>query len=203
MWQNCFLAAASDRQSLGRDVRAPLNIFLDEAGKFSQPPKTALVTWSTDYDLPITPYTSYSKASTDLLLPSDSSFVWATNAAAIQSSINGRSQLPIAGGTNLSAGLDMAVATLKGTNSSQFANKVVVLLTDGQWNEGRSPIDAAYDARAAGVTVHCVSMLTSSQPDLQSVADITGGRYYGTTNETQLRNAFAELARSLPIVLTQ
>ncbi len=60
------------------------------------------------------------------------------------------------GGTNLSAGLDNAVAVLSGANSNRFSSKVVVLLTDGQWNQGRDPTAAAYDARAAGIIVHCV-----------------------------------------------
>ena len=54
----------------------------------------------------------------------------------------------------------------------------------------------------AGITVHCVSMLTNSQATLQQVATIANGRYYGTSNEAQLRAAFQELAQSLPVVLT-
>ncbi len=76
------------------------------------------------------------------------------------------------------------------------------LLTDGEWNAGRDPVNAAYDARAQGIIVHCISMLTRNQDDLQDIATITGGRYFGTSNETELRAAFQEIARSLPVVLT-
>jgi Mg-chelatase subunit ChlD len=96
----------------------------------------------------------------------------------------------------------MAVSVLTGPNSNAFASKVIVLMTDGEWNEGRDPTEAAYDARAQGIIVHCVSTLTQNQTTLQQIADITGGRYYSTQNETELRNAFAEIARSLPVVLT-
>jgi len=106
------------------------------------------------------------------------------------------------GGTNLSAGLDMAVAQFATANSRPLSNKVIILLTDGAWNAGRDPLAAAEDARAAGIMVHTVSMLTSNQTVLQQVASTTGGQYYATQNETQLRNAFQELARTLPIVLT-
>ncbi|MFN9974806.1 MAG: VWA domain-containing protein, partial [Phycisphaerae bacterium] len=88
-----------------------------------------------------------------------------------------------------------------GANSRPLSNKVVILLTDGQWNDGRDPLLAAADARAAGITVHVVSMLTSTQAVLQQVASTTGGHYYATQNEAELRNAFQELARTLPIVL--
>lgn len=106
------------------------------------------------------------------------------------------------GATNLSAGLDMAVDVLRGPSSSSFANKVVILMTDGEWNDGRHPVDAAADARDAGITVHCITVLTAHQPDVQQIAAMTGGRYYNTYNEQQLREAFQEIARSLPIVLT-
>ncbi len=44
-------------------------------------------------------------------------------------------------------------------------------------------------------------MLTQYQSDLEEIATITGGKYYGTSNETELRAAFEEIARSLPVVL--
>jgi Ca-activated chloride channel homolog len=107
------------------------------------------------------------------------------------------------GATDLSAGLDRAVSVLTGPNSTAFSNKVVILLTDGEWNFGRHPLEAARDARDAGVIVHCVLMLTTDQPVIRQVAQITGGRYYVTNNESELRQAFHELARSLPVVMTQ
>jgi Ca-activated chloride channel homolog len=68
-------------------------------------------------------------------------------------------------------------------------------MTDGQWNVGRDPIEAAKDARDAGIVVHTVSMLTGYQPDLATIAEITGGKYYRTSNAQELSDAFRELAR--------
>jgi Ca-activated chloride channel family protein len=45
-------------------------------------------------------------------------------------------------------------------------------------------------------------MLTASQTTLSRVAQLTGGKYYATSNEAELEAAFRELARALPIVLT-
>lgn len=179
-----------------------VDIFLDEAGQFTYPPRTALVTWGSDYQMPIKPYTDYPASYTDYNLPSAASFVWSTNKAAIQSAIDARTALPMMGGTNLSSGLDRAVALFSAGNSRPLSNKVIILLTDGAWNAGRDPVLAAQDANAAGITVHTVSMLTSNQTVLSQVANITGGQYYATQNEAQLRDAFQDLARTLPIVLT-
>lgn len=179
-----------------------IDIFLDEAGQFQYPPRTSLVTWSSDMSLPYYPYTNYPVVSTDVGLPSAGSFVWSTNRTSIENSLNARTAAPVGGGTTLSAGLDRAVAELTGTNGRALSNKVIILMTDGQWNAGRDPVLAAQDAANAGITVHCVSMLTSTQATLTQVANITGGQYYATQNASQLQQAFRDLARSLPIVLT-
>lgn len=102
----------------------------------------------------------------------------------------------------MSAGIDLAVSVLTGTNGRPLSNKIIILLTDGQWNDGRDPVVAAQDAANAGITIHCVSMLTATQSTLTQVASITGGQYYATNNSTQLQQAFRDIAKSLPIVLT-
>ena len=103
----------------------------------------------------------------------------------------------------LSAGLDLAVQHVTGPEARAFSNKVVILLTDGEWNDGRHPLLAAEDARNAGVTVHTVTMLTQYQPIVEQVAHTTGGLAYTTNNEAQLRAAFREIARSLQIVMIE
>ncbi len=183
-------------------LRDAVDLFLTEAGKYNPPPRTALVTWANGMTSGVSPYAYSPSSSTELVLPASSGHNWANNKSSVQTAINNRGSSPVIGGTNLSAGLDLAVSVLRGTNSSIYTSKVVILLTDGEWNAGRDPTVAAYDARGQGITVHTISMLTSLQPDLQAVATITGGKYIGTSNTVELRNAFIELARSLPVVLT-
>ncbi len=179
-----------------------IDLFLNEAGNYQYPPRTSLVTWGTDYTMPISPGTFYPKVATDVALPSSTGFTFNSNKTSVKNAINARTGVPMMGGTNLSAGLDRAVSVLQGTNSKPLSNKIVILLTDGFWNDGRDPVLAAQDAAAAGVTVHVVSMITSTQATLTQIAQITGGQYYATQNQAQLEEAFQELARSLPIVLT-
>lgn len=180
-----------------------IDLFLYEAGQFEPPPRTALVTWASNYTMPVAPNTVFYDATTNYLLPAFQGHSWGGNKSAIQSIVQQLGSQPMMGATNLSAGLDQGVAVLTGANSKNFTNKVVILFTDGEWNEGRNPIQAAYDARDAGVIVHCITFLTTDQADIRNVAEITGGRYYFTQNEAELRNAFEELARSLPVVLTE
>ena len=179
-----------------------VKLFFQEAALSSPQPRASLVTWASSYQMPISPYTDFRESQIDVSLPSTSSFNFNANKQSIINGVDAKTVVPMLGGTNLSAGLIQAISVLQGTNSNPFSSKVIILLTDGQWNEGVDPVTVAATARNAGIIVHCVSMLTSSQETLQQVATIANGKYYSTTNEIELRTAFQELARSLPVVLT-
>ena len=202
IWRN-HLSAPHPARSRWAVLRDAIDLFLDEAGAFSPPPRTSLVTWSSNYTMPCPPSSVFQASTVNVTLPPQANHDWNANRGQVQAAVAQLGNVPMMGATNLSAGLDRAVSVLTGPGATAFSNKVVILLSDGEWNEGRSPIDAANDALAAGVTVHCVLMLTADQPDIRQVADITGGRYYLAQNEADLRTAFEELARSLPVVLTQ
>jgi len=183
-------------------MQTAVNSFLTEAGLFQYPPRTSLVTWSSAMTLPYFPSTSYTLVDTDYGLPAEAGFNWSTNRTAIETSLTNRSTQAIGGGTTMSPGIDRAVSVLTGTNSLPLSSKVIILLTDGMWNAGRDPVLAAQDAANLGIKIHCVSMLTSTQATLTQVASITGGQYYPTSNAAQLQQAFQDIARTLPIVLT-
>ena len=108
------------------------------------------------------------------------------------------------GATNCSAGIDAGVSMLVNDPVRPYANKIVILMTDGQWNQGRSPVLAAQDAAAQGVVVHVVTFLpAANQPDMDQVAAVTGGMHYHADNKAALIAAFQTLARSIPAVLTE
>ncbi len=171
-----------------------VNVFLHEASQSNPPPRIGLVTWaSTAYEP--------QAATVDVALPTAAFDDFASNRQSIMSAMHERTVRNMNGATNLSAGLDLAVAQLNRPGVSQLSDKVVLLMTDGEWNEGRNPRSAAQDARNRGIIVHTVTMLTGSQPDVQAVASITGGRSFNTTNSDQLIAAFREIARSIQTVL--
>lgn len=192
-------------------LRSALNIFFEECGKAVNPPRVALVTFSSQTTQTRHPFLSYRTTDVDVPMPTGAGVSWSTNLTQLQTALNTRSGLPLAGNTQTASGLQNAVNVCTGASGRVQARKVIILMTDGLHDSNASPITAANNAAAAGITVHCVSMLLTRQPTLDQVASITGGKYYVTgTNSssveqsfTELQNAFRELANQIPIVLME
>lgn len=174
--------------------------FYNEVQDFTPPPRTSLVTWGSAYTMPIAPSTFFPAATTHVNL---SSAPFSTQRGNVKGVIDQLGEQPMMGGTNLAAGLDRAIQVVTGPGSRALTNKVIILFTDGMWNDGRHPRLAAQDAKAAGIIVHTVSMLTQQQADLEEVAQITGGTAYTTNNEEELRAAFRDIAKSLQVVMIE
>lgn len=202
MWRN-HLSPPHPTNSRWAVLANAVQIFLDEAALYNPPPRVALVTWSSDYTMPISPYTPYFASTLDAALPPLSTANYEAQRAVITSHISLLGSRPMMGGTELSAGVNMAITHLKSPQASKLSNKVVILLTDGFWNGGQSPVTVGATARNAGVLIHAVTMLTSLQSDIRQMAEMTGGRYYSTQNAAQLREAFHKLAQSLQIVMVE
>lgn len=183
-------------------LRDAVNIFLTEAGSVQSPPRTSLVTWSSSMRQAYYPRLTSTEVTREVALPTATNFNWTSNRDAITQRMQALSNGPLIGGTKLSNGIDEAVLTLTGSNSLVQSNKIIILFTDGMWENCRPPEDAARDAANAGVVIHCVSLLTGSQQVLRNIATITGGSYTEASNATQLRTTFQNLARAVSIVLT-
>jgi Mg-chelatase subunit ChlD len=110
----------------------------------------------------------------------------------------------IGGGTAIGSGLFAGIQAVTGTNSRPFAVPTIVLLTDGNQNSGPSPLVAAAAAQSAGIVVHTITFGDSADRALmQQVASQTGGTFLHASDEAALQSAFRELARTLPVLLTQ
>ena len=110
--------------------------------------------------------------------------------------------------TAVGDGLALAVSKLK---DSPAKSRVAVLLTDGESNSGSlKPDQAAEIARSLGVKVYTISVgsvgmldvfgrqmqgAVAAQPQLQRIAEITGGKYYTAANERKLREVYDEIDR--------
>lgn len=128
------------------------------------------------------------------------------NAGLINAAMHGRSAMAFNGGTNIAAGVDVARAMLNDTSQSRpFARKTIVLMTDGQQQGGRSPQDAAQDAKNEGIIIYTVTFGGEEldQSQMQAVASITGGKHYHAPDAETLNNAFREIALSLSVILTE
>jgi hypothetical protein len=192
-------------------LRAALDIFFQECAKAVNPPRVALVTYSSQTTQTRHPFLSYNTTSVDVPMPTGAGVTWASNLSLLQTAIANRSNLPLAGNTNTNAGLQNAVNVCTGATGRVQARKIIILMTDGAHDTGASPVPAANTAAAAGITVHCVSMLIARQSALDQVANITGGKYYvtGVTSSssqqsfTELQAAFKDIANQIPIVLME
>ncbi len=190
-------------------LRKALSIYLDEVKATPVPSRVALVTWASDMtgqNLPEENNWGLLTPVTTALAPVVSRLEAALSLdfSRIETRIKRISEHPIYGATNMAAGIDKAVETLTAANVLPYATRSIVLMTDGQWNTGRNPLDAARDARDKGVTIHVVTFLPDAQSsDARSIATITGGAYIHANNEAELIAAFEKLARTLPVVLTE
>lgn len=188
-----YLAPPHPTRSRWSSLKRAVDDFMVEANNVFEKPKVGLVSWGSDtYQ-----YGARYRAS---LLEAKLH----TNYTPLNNQMNFLSRKTMIGATNVSAGIDEARKHITDRrHSSLSANKTIILMTDGQWNQGRHPYAAARDCLAAGVTIHTVTFLPGSdQRTMKEVARITGGRHFHADNELELRETFKELARSLPLILT-
>ncbi len=91
---------------------------------------------------------------------------------------------------------------LNSPNHRNWANRVIIILTDGQNNCGIDPLIAAQDARNQGIALHSISFTSSgSMQTMQDIATIGGGTFSSALNQTQLDAAFDKIFDSLPVLL--
>ncbi|MEM6468459.1 MAG: vWA domain-containing protein [Planctomycetota bacterium] len=109
------------------------------------------------------------------------------------------------GATNIGGGLmDGLKAVTDTSRSREDAAKVIVLMTDGVHNTGSSPHWAAGKIAEKGVYVFTITFSDeANQSAMQSVAEECGGRHFHAVNGVQLQQAFQEIAKYLPSLITQ
>lgn len=116
-------------------------------------------------------------------------------------------------GTAIGNGLATSVSRLK---ESDALSRVVILLTDGENNRGEiPPLTAAEIASTFGIRVYTIGVGTVGtapypiqtpygtriqdipvkidEETMQSIADVTGGKYYRATNNEKLKNIYNEI----------
>nr|MBA2689462.1 VWA domain-containing protein [Burkholderiales bacterium] len=91
--------------------------------------------------------------------------------------------------------LDQAQSQSRGQNRK---GKVIVVLTDGENNAGRDPVEALQAARAAGFRVHFIGVeveKAKDAPRLIPAVRATGGKYYDVRKESELLQAYFDIDR--------
>ena len=108
------------------------------------------------------------------------------------------------GATNIGDGI-LAGASALGNKkyARSWASRVMIVLTDGIHNIGTDPLIAAKKAAAQNIQIYTVTF--SSEADvasMQRVAAAGSGKHFHALNGSQLVDAFDEIARSLPTLIT-
>ena len=105
-------------------------------------------------------------------------------------------------GDGMLEGLDPIVS---GPASRPFAAKTIVVLTDGENNNGTDPVTAVHDIIANNfVTIHTVTFsIGADKAAMETVAEQGYGRHYHADDGEGLIEIFEEIANNLPTILTE
>ena len=118
-------------------------------------------------------------------------------------------------GTNLLDGLNDAMTLFSTTDDGTPWNKIIIVFSDGNWNDGTSsnqpsssnPLKVVSQANSNNITIHTIGLFTNNTT-MQQLAAQTGGQYFPITSTGQqaineLQAAFQALAQTIPVVITQ
>lgn len=166
------------------DTIAAVQVFLNEMNSTPQAERVALATYNDSTNIDVLATTDYS---------------------AIVSALNQYSLAFNSGGTNIGGGIEQGLNALGHLGTTRpWATKVVIVMTDGIHNIGTSPKSAANNAADQAVIVFTVTFSNEANQGLmQTVAAIGTGQHFHATNAAQLQEAFREIAKQLPTLLTR
>lgn len=127
-----------------------------------------------------------------------------TNYGQIIGTMNNHSQTYWGGATNIGGGMRVGAQTLAdAARARPWAARVMIVLTDGIHNEGVGPITVAREIAAQKVTIFTITFSNEAdQSRMRRVAEIGSGKHIHATSGEQLMEAFEEIARTLPTLLT-
>ena len=175
------MARTENGSSRIEDLKAAVQVFIDEINTSSPSSTISLTTYSTNSsrNLPLT-----------------------TNFNTIENQVQ---QLQPDGFTNIFQALQQGSDSLaQDPNQRRFADKTIILMTDGNFNVGGTPVPSAQVAAARGHQIHTITFSSgANQGIMQQVAQIGEGTHIHADNGDDLAEAFREIARSLAVLLVQ
>ena len=176
--------SGSMSQSSGSDTKLvalqnAVALFLADIQSMSPGAKVSLVTYSTN-------------ASRDIALT--------TNFTSIQTEVD---NMVADGMTNIREAIENGSLSLEQDPGRRpHADRIMVLMTDGNFNEGGSPIPAAQAADNLGHQIHTITFGTDADINtMQQVANKTNGIHVHADDGADLVAAFREIAKTIAVVL--
>ncbi len=156
-----------------------VNVFIDEIAVSSPNSIVSLTTYSTN-------------ATRDIPLSDDFGL--------IQSNVNG---LVADGYTNIFEALRFGSDSLnEDANRRPYADKTIIVMTDGNFNVGGNPTPSAILAADRGHRIHTITFSSgANQAIMQEVASIGNGIHIHADDAGDLADAFRDIAKTLSVVL--
>ena len=123
----------------------------------------------------------------------------------ITAAMQGISDTAFMGRTETGTGINSGVASLTDPATARpFAQKAIVVFTDGNTTGGPSPVDAAQDALQQNIVVHTITFgAGADQEQMQEVAEAGGGQHYHAPDPESLDQIFREIALTMLVVFTE
>ena len=155
--------------------------------------QVAVVTFGGEVAIPLcTPPEDTEIVATDVGLTFDMSLV-------DQAMIN-RGNAVWNGNTDIEAGIERGTQILTGAGARVTADKIMIVLTDGNKTHGDT-VAAAAAANAAGITVHTITFSDfAGQQDMIDVADEGKGEHNHAVDAASLNAVFEKLAAAIAIL---
>lgn len=164
------------------DLKDAVDVFLDTLALTPQDEQVGLVTYST-------------QASRDVNLTLD-----------YQSIRDAVDNVNTGGWTGIGRGIEYGQAAVMDPSFTRtFANKTIVVMTDGNHNRGIDPVDAAEFAHNDdNITVHTITFSSGANRNhMRSVADVGNGSHWHADDQASLLQVFEDVANNLPTLITE
>ena len=110
---------------------------------------------------------------------------------------------PIRDGTAVGDALVRALQASRPRNTAANAERpptAILLLTDGASRTGVPPLAAAEQAKREGVPVFTVALASQPPPELQQIAEVTGGQSFTAPTAEELNAVYRDLGSRLTYV---
>jgi uncharacterized protein with von Willebrand factor type A (vWA) domain len=124
----------------------------------------------------------------------------------INSAIDRYSQAFPGGSTAIGEGINAGLQALLDSSSTRpYAQRTIVVMTDGIHNTGVDPTVSAQLAHDDyDVTVHTITFSSqANQTKMKTVAEVGGGQHWHASDAASLISAYVEIANNTPTVLTE
>lgn len=175
------------------DAVAGAKAFLRALTETPQTERVALVTYGTDatIDVPLSDEYSYSDF--------DGSVV-----GLVPTAMDAHTASFCGGRTNIGGAILLAEDALYDSATARpWAVKTIVVMTDGRHNTGTNPVNAAKRVGKKGTTIFTITFSAEAkQADMEKVAELGAGLHIHADNGSELVDAYEEIVKSLPTLLT-